>query len=321
MSLFESAEELLVAFLAHTQHHQLNVIVHHNAVDAVGDQIQTLVRCESRDDRQHGNVRSFGQTALSLERQLIRDLSFHLSDREGRVDRLILCGIVIDVINSVQNAAQLVCVAVEAIAQSVGILCGADLLRIARADRAHPVGAFDRRLHEVDASAVFHQHALAVIQSEHVSENGEIVLSLVFDIVNGEHRLDVPVSRSFAVEAVEINHRQRRLPVMRVQHVGIEIHSLEHLHRRHAEKCVSLGIVEMSVEGGTLEIILVVNEIEGHAVLDETVDPAILPTPGEIHLGDALLLHLLTPCVGNASVKRHDHSYVHLPRCRERRRE
>ena len=202
--------------------------------------------------------------------------------------------------------------------QAVGVFGGTDLLGVTGAHRADAVGTLDGGFHQIDASAVLHQYPFPIVNGEHVPENGEIVLSLVFDIVNGEHRFDVPIPRSAAVDAIEIHHRQRRLPIVGVKHVGKIIQTLHHLHGRHAEERKAFSVVKLTVERGALEIVFVVDEIVGHAVLDKTVDPAILAAPGEPHVGDALLFHLFAPIGGNVAVQRHHHPHVNLTRCRQR---
>ena len=66
---------------------------------------------------------------------------------------------------------------------------------------------------------------------------------------------------------LQIDHRQRALPVVRVKDIREEVDCPHHLEDRSAEECESFAVVIASVEFLALEIIFVVEKIEGDTVL------------------------------------------------------
>ena len=100
----------------------------------------------------------------------------------------------------------------------------------------------------------------------------------------GKKRPYVLVFFPETVIGFQINGRKRRLPVVAVHNVGIKIQKRHNFKHAAREKRKTLPVVIISVTAGAFEIELVIYEIERYAVLNVRENPAILVTPGEMHV-------------------------------------
>ena len=112
------------------------------------------MRRKSRDHRKHGNI-PLGKSELALESSLIIGLSRPRSPGVILCDALILGGIIIIIIDTVENTRKLVLIFTEDMAKSVGLLLTEYLLGILKAYRTYLIGANDSPLHKVKAAVVF----------------------------------------------------------------------------------------------------------------------------------------------------------------------
>ena len=216
-------EHLLVLLFSLAQHDELDVIVFNNAPNALGYNVKPLVRSKTGNDGKERNVLSFGQSCLLLHSELILGFSRHTGGRKVCQKDRVALGIVVVVVDAVENAAQLVCVILQANLKTVCVFGGLDFLGIAGADCGNRIGTLDSRLHQIDAAAVLHQAMVLFAKREDVTENGKIVFALVLDVVDGENGFDICKFGQRAIKTVEINDRKCRLPIVRVQNVRVVI--------------------------------------------------------------------------------------------------
>lgn len=167
--------------------------------------------------------------------------------------------------------------------QPVGIEGVEDFGRVGFAHGGDRRGGLYAALHIVHAAVVEHERVRPFGQSHNVCEQLRAVLALELDVVDGEHRLDVAVFVRKAVIHVEINGRERGLPVVAVQHVGEEADERKHFGDSLREIRETLAVVKVPVQPPALEIKLVVDEIIGYSVVNRFVNPRILPAPAEVH--------------------------------------
>ena len=199
---------------------------------------------------------------------------------------------------------------IDNVVKSVRILGGSYLIGISGADRRHDISAHDSALHKIKASVILKDIKRIITEGKHVTENRGAVIALIFNIVNGKHGSYVLVSLSPSEKAVEVHHAQSRLPVMGVQNVGIKSYSFEHFKHCHTEKCIALTVVKLSVKSLACEIILVIYEIVGNAVLNKAFHATVSPTPSQPYLKAGNRFHLRFPLVLDRAVKRHNHANV-----------
>ena len=316
----QGEEHLLVLLFSLTQHNELNVVVLHDVPNALGNNVKPLVRGKTGNDRKKRYVLAFGQSNLFLHSGLVFGFSRHTGGRKARKKNGVAFGVVIGVVNAIENSAQLMRVVLQAMLKPVCVLGGLDLIRVARADRGNRIGTLDGSFHQIDAAAVFHQGMILFAEREDVTEDEEIILALILDVVDGKNSFDVAVFGQMTVITVEIDHRKSRLPIMRVQNVGIVIEVAHQLGDGFAKVCITLTVIEKSVKRGALEIILVVDKVVFDAVFDKTVNAAILLTPSKRDSKDGFFLHLCAPFILNRCVQRENDRDLALARSRESRR-
>ena len=119
---------------------------------------------------------------------------------------------------------------------------------------------------------------------------------------------DVLAHRNLAVELAQEDGNQGRLPVVAVHDVAFEFgHAADRLADGLAEEGIALAVVKVAIDAAvTLEIRLVVDEVEVDAVEGQLLDAAVdvAPREGHIEVGD--VLHLLLVLPGDAAILGHD---------------
>ena len=97
-----------------------------------------------------------------------------------------------------------------------------DFLCIGRRNGRHLVGAFDGSLHEVDVAVIFQNVGVLGLESDHVADKIHTVGALILNIMNRENSLDALIPRILTVHRRIENRRQRRLPVVAMNDVGLK---------------------------------------------------------------------------------------------------
>ena len=259
--MFQLPEEVLITRLPFPQHHKLHITVLQNARHRRRNQIQPLVGGKAGDDGKQRHVTPHGQTERRLQRLFVIRLFTDTAPVVAHGQGFVLPRVVIHVINAVENPGEFAAVVSQHRVEPLAVFRRADFLGVPGADRGHPVRRDDGGFHQVDAPVIVHAVILLVPQRKHIAENPEMVLPLILDIMNGEYRADILIPRSSPEQAVEVHHRERRLPVMRVQDVGVEPHLIQRFQRRHAEVGKPLPVIKTAVERIPLEIVFVINKI------------------------------------------------------------
>ena len=184
-----------------------------------------------------------------------------------------------------------------------------DLLGVGGADRGDLVGGLDGALHEVGAAVVLHHMGVPRADAAGILQDIQAVLALVGDVVDGEHRLDAVELVQVAVVQVQVDGRQRGLPVVAVDDVGLEIGIEQHFEDGAGEEGEALAVIVEAVQAAALEVVFVVDEIEGNALVLGLEQAAVLAAPAHRHaevghIGQGVF-------VFQVAVQRHDHTAVH----------
>ena len=128
--------------------------------------------------------------------------------------------------------------------------------------------------------------------------------------MDGEQRLDVVVPRVLGIEQIVVDRNKRRLPVVGMDEIGMEVDIGEHFQDRAREERITLGVIIEAVELVALEVILVIDEVVGAVVPSCPEQTAVLMSPrnryGEV--GDEV--HLTLQLVGDRTVQRHNDAAV-----------
>ncbi len=130
------------------------------------------------------------------------------------------------VVHPVEDAEEIRRPVAEQTVQPVAELRGLDLLGVGRRDRGQDIGVADPGLEQVEPVVVLETGAVELLPAE----QGVLDLllgedPLVGQVVDREHAPGIG-EEAVALEGVEIDRRQRRRPIVGVDHIGLP---LEHL--------------------------------------------------------------------------------------------
>ena len=147
--------------------------------------------------------------------------------------------------------------------------------------------------------------------AQHVLHQLHTILTLILDVVDGQHRLDALKALTICIEDVIVQRHQSGLPVVGVDDVGLKADVGQHLQHSAGEECETLGVVIVTVQTLTLEIILVIQQIVDDAIHLSLEHAAILTAPCHRHGQAGEEGHLITKFLRNALIQRHHHAATH----------
>ena len=184
-----------------------------------------------------------------------------------------------------------------------------NLLCVGGADGCHLVGTLDCALHEVGAAVILDHMGVAGTDAAGILQNIQTILALIGDVVDGKDRLDAAELVQMAVVQVEINRGQRGLPVVAVDDVRLKVSVEQHLQNRAGEEGEALAVIVEAVQAAALEVILVVQEVVGHAVHIGLEQAAVLAAPAHRH---GVVGNVFQPIAElQVAIQRHDDAGVH----------
>ena len=222
-------------------------------------------------------------------------------------------GIVIVYVDAVENAHQLILARAEQAVQPLAVERGLNLIRIARGDGGQLVGVNQTGLHVVRAAI-----ALQLVGSEQAVAQAQRILNrlnrehaLILEVVDGVDRLHILIERELGILNLEQSRNHARLPVVAVDDVGLEVEMHQRVDDGAVEEAEALVFVAaQTVDVGTAEVILVIHEVEGHALIFKALHAAVLAAPAKLDLKFALELHLADILLGDGGVQRQDDAHV-----------
>ena len=92
--------------------------------------------------------------------------------------------------------------------------------------------AFDSAFHQVERAAEIEQLLMLFAETEHVAEYLFAVNALILDIVDGEYVLYALVALAVCVHRRVVDRDESRLPVIRMDDVGLEVDVRDYLKYR-----------------------------------------------------------------------------------------
>ena len=212
-------------------------------------------------------------------------------------------------VDTVQDAAELVLLLAQQSVQTVAEPRVEDLLCIGGADGGDLVCRLDGTLHEVGAAIVLHDMLVAAADAAGVFQNISAVLALIGDVVDGEDGLDAVELVQMTIVQVQVHRHQSGLPVVAVDDVGGEVDVEQGLQHCAGEEGEALAVVVEAVEAAALEVILVVEEVVGHAVHFGLEQAAVLAAPAHRDRVVGNVFQLIAEL--QVAIQRHDDAGVH----------
>ena len=301
-------EEVLILALAAAQDDQLDAAVHQTVGNAL-HQVEALHADHAADHGEDGAA-VLVQAELVLQCFLALCLAlFKVGDVVVEGDLRVGGGIIRLHVNAVQDAAQLILLFAQQGIQTVAEPGVQDLLCIGGADGGDLVSRLEGTLHEVGAAIVLDDVLVAAADAAGVLQNVGTILALIGDVVDGEDGLDPVELVQMTVVQIQVNGHQRGLPVVAVDDVRGEVDVEQGLQHGAGEEGEALTVIVEAVQTAAAEVILVVEEVVGHAVHFGLEQAAVLAAPAHRHrvVGDVFqpVTHL------QVAVQRHDDAGVH----------
>ena len=304
-------EHLLVSVVAGAEYDQTDVQTEDIAQNTL-NQIQTLLADQTSDHADDQRVVVCLETA-HLE-QTVAVLFLVLE----RFDRVILeevrVGLRIKLLDvqTVDDAADLALIPAQDGIQLEAVVRRLDFLCVGRRDGGDTVCTDNCRLHQVDVAVLLEESVVVMVavDAEYVIRDLASELTLILDVVNRKYRLDAVVPGTIAVMNTVINRNQRSLPVVAVDDVRLVADCRKHIQYGAAEERKTLRVVIFAVNLSALEIVFVVNEVVGDAVLLQTENAAVLIAPRQLHIQAGDKRHLVAPFLRNLRIQRADYTYL-----------
>ena len=230
-----------------------------------------------------------------------------------RVNLRVLRRVVIVHVDAVEDAHELILARAQEAVQTLAVERGLDLVRVARGNGGQLVRVDKAGLHVVRAAV-----ALQLVRGEQIVAQTERILNrldrehaLILQVVDGVHRLHILIERELRVLNLEQRRDHAGLPVVAVDHVGLEVEVNQRVDHRAIEEAEALVFVAaQTIDVGTAEIILVIDKVEGHALILKALDAAILTTPAQLDLELTFELHLVDILLRDSGIQRQNHTDI-----------
>ena len=214
---------------------------------------------------------------------------------------------------------QLVAVHAQHRVKAVAVVFGLDFLCIRGRNGRDRGGSDDSRLHQVDVAVHGHEARaeVRVVDAEDVLQDFAAVAALILDIVDGEHGLDVFIERTGREHQIVVDRDQSGLPVVAVDDVRLPVEVGQHFEHCLGVVREALCVVVLAVDLTAREVILVVDEVEGHAVRLIAENAAVLVAPAQTDVCVLDIVELFPHFLADRGVQRAEYADI-VALCRER---
>ena len=305
-------EQVGVFRFAHAEHDELNARRHQLADDAL-DEVEALLIGQAGNDANQRNGRIDGQAEFLLQLRLTGFLAAEVIRIVVRVNLRIFRRIVIVHVDAVENAHQLILARAEEAVQTLAVERGLNLIRIARRYGGQLVGVDQTGLHVVRAAVAFQlvRGEQAVAQPQRILNRLDREHALILEVVDGVDGLHILIERELRILNLEQRRDHAGLPVVAVDDVGLEVKMHQRVDDRAVKEAEALVFVAaQTVDIGAAEVILVIHEVEGHALIFKALHAAVLAAPAKLDLKLAFELHLADILFRDGGVERQDDAHV-----------
>ena len=223
---FGPVEVIHVLLIALSEYDQLDAQIHQTRENLL-HQLDALLLIQAGDKAEQRPLRGLNQAELFLNFPLALRLAGHIVRCEVGRDHRIRRGVVVFLVNTIQDAVKSGVNGIDDILQTVRILREVKFSCIVGRDRRYGICHQHGALHQVDIVTVLILIAQAAsvpaaVQSEHILQQRGGVLALIGDIVNGVDGFDRFQLRTVDLLALQIHDHQRGLPVIAVNDVRTE---------------------------------------------------------------------------------------------------
>ena len=128
--------------------------------------------------------------------------------------------------------------------------------------------------------------------------------------MDGHHGLDGAVTVFPHAVILQVDGDQGGLPVVAMDHFGPELETVQHPHHGPGEEGEALAVVGLAVEGAPAEVLFVVQEVPGHAVLLHGEEAAVVVPPSQVYVIIALEFQLISKPVPDPLIEGEDYGHL-----------
>ena len=279
-------EEIDIALFALSEDDQLNAEAHHLRKDLT-DELNAFLLVQAGDGAEQREPRLEIETELLLQRSFALILAAESGCAEGVGQSFVKFRIIVIHVNTVQNTEKLVLDHVGDALQAHSVFREVELPGVGGGNGRDSVGHQHRAFHQVDVAAAFVLVAKASLvpahrQRESVCELVRPELSLIGDVVDRVDAADIAKVRPPGLLILEVDHCRSGLPVVAVQDLGDEVQLVEQVDHCAGEPGKTELIIVVTVELGTEEEVLVVDEPDGDIAKLSAQKAAVMLAPAEL---------------------------------------
>ena len=200
------------------------------------------------------------------------------------------------IIDPVDDTEQRILTAAQQSIQMLAEIFVLNLLRIRPAYRGNVIRINDSAFHKVHGIVEFQISVIEVfpIQPQHIIHDFFREYALIFQVMDGIKRTNVPVTPIPAMLQFQEHVNQSRMPVIRMDNIRPEIHDGKQIQNSTAEERKPFRIIVITVKSLTVKILLIIHKIVGDTVPFVLIQPDVLHTPGHRDLAVIDMFHGIT---------------------------
>ena len=129
--------------------------------------------------------------------------------------------------------------------------------------------------------------------------------------MDGKHRADIMIEIRLIILDAQQCGNHAALPVVGVDHVGLEFQPGQRVQHGAAEEAEALVFVPaQAVDVIALEVKLVIHKVEGNALALQRLDAAVLMPPAQLYIEVGYVAQLLAVFLGHHAVLGQDNAHI-----------
>ena len=157
-------------------------------------------------------------------------------------------GIVCHIVNAVDDAAEDILPAFQNTIHAVTILPCLDFFCVSLADGADTVCIHQPHFHIADIAVKFHVAVFITVVGHTQKFHGALVkIPLILQVMNGKQCFDTRIVDHLPIDFLQIHADRTSLPVIAVDHIGIEVQHCHHIHNRFAKECKTFVVIAIAI--------------------------------------------------------------------------
>ncbi|MPM67212.1 hypothetical protein SDC9_114129 [bioreactor metagenome] len=218
---------------------------------------------QASDARDQRDIGIHFQSQTLLQGRFVFCFAGQIVGREMVFQFWIGLGIIDIVIDSVDDSFDFPAVVPQRPFQPFAEFLRLDFIRIGWADRRDDIREIDATFHEVDVLIILYASFMVDVHAcpEDTRQDGRIIDTLETDIVDRDDFTDALVCFNPVVFIHKQDRNHSRMPIIHMDNIRDEVNFFHHFADRQGEETESFGIIHLAIQGRTIEVGLIIDEI------------------------------------------------------------